>query len=72
MNLELNRYLQQHGYERKEGVKEIHRLTGIPESTIYSHLNGTRRVGHWTAVRYYRGLGIPLESLLPEQEIEDL
>jgi len=64
MSYELNRYIVKRKLGLRDGVKEIHRLTGVPQPTIYSHLNGNRKIGHWTAVRYQKGLGISLDKLL--------
>jgi len=63
MSHELNRYIIKRKLGLRDGVEEISRLSGIPKPTVYSHLNGTRKIGHWTAIRYQKGLGIPLERL---------
>ena len=44
-------------------VQDMASLSDVPLSTVYAHLNGTRKIGHRAARKYVR-LGVPLEKLL--------
>lgn len=50
-------------------VQEVATATGVPASTVYAHLNGTRKIGHRAARKYVR-LGVPLEKLLEVENRE--
>lgn len=64
-NQNLREWVEKHGLSQSEIVQK----TGLAQSTVSQHLSGDRCLSQVSSILRYSKLGIPLEDLLPEQEV---